>query len=857
MLDHRFVFAATRLSFGLFVLMTSLYCLLAYIPFTYYHFLQFSHLTWVTAFVRLHPFLYWLALGPLAASMWGDLRGERTRRLTLEFLIVHAAAGLLLVTRPLLPALQNDYISLIWSLVWLFPLVWMAVLDYGSYLKPAQWPPLRGDAIRGPFRAALLSGLFLSLVYAAIFLINSSASEKDDFNPGEKIVAIGVSLTSHMAIFAFLFVMLGIIRAISKRFSNASRAEFFLSGLLACMLCALVVRRLVLPTLTMSNLAADFYSAAVSGALFFFLTGIKLRFVSGAASDGGGGIGLLLSALAPRRLASVPARAFWLALLAAMAYAVPALVARNDWDFLIQKLVTLAVWAMTFAFFYSTSPREKPSRFPSGFILAAAVISFGVYRGIDASQAYIPGLFGDGTLNVRATLDRYSGYDLSFKVAREIITPPPDDDQFYSLLQANTSLPQSLAVDPVQVELAPKASTEMREKPHIFLFVIDSLRQDYLSPYNERVDFTPAIADFARESAVMKNSFTRYSGTALAQPSIWVGGLMLHKQYVTPFYPMNSLQKLIDEEGYQSYISVDKILSVLLRPSPEIVKLDRDLSEATNDRGRSEYKYDFCRTLSELQAKLDGREDKGRPAFAYTQPQNLHISVLLEHPAADDRQYPKGFSTKYASQVRRLDACFGEFIDFLKSRGMYDNSIVILTSDHGDALGEEGRWGHSTWIFPEVMRIPLLIHLPESMRRETVWEPDAIAFSTDITPSLYYLLGRRPIARNKVFGRPLFTKTLQEQAGYANDSYLVCSSYGPAYGILKDNGRSFYIIDGVDQREYFFDLGEDPAGRRNLLNAQVRAENQALIRDGIRSINEFYNFGTKQEVASLDRAAGR
>jgi arylsulfatase A-like enzyme len=51
-----------------------------------------------------------------------------------------------------------------------------------------------------------------------------------------------------------------------------------------------------------------------------------------------------------------------------------------------------------------------------------------------------------------------------------------------------------------------------------------------------------------------------------------------------------------------------------------------------------------------------------------------------------------GFFPAVASSIRRIDGCLGSFIDFLKRTNRYDNSIVILTADHGDSLGEEGRW---------------------------------------------------------------------------------------------------------------------------------------------------------------------
>ena len=76
--------------------------------------------------------------------------------------------------------------------------------------------------------------------------------------------------------------------------------------------------------------------------------------------------------------------------------------------------------------------------------------------------------------------------------------------------------------------------------------LVDSLRRDYLSPYNPKVTFTPATQAFAEESVVFERAFTRYGATGLSVPALWAGGMLLHKQYIKPFAPMNALEKLLD-----------------------------------------------------------------------------------------------------------------------------------------------------------------------------------------------------------------------------------------------------------------------------------------------------------------------
>jgi arylsulfatase A-like enzyme len=65
--------------------------------------------------------------------------------------------------------------------------------------------------------------------------------------------------------------------------------------------------------------------------------------------------------------------------------------------------------------------------------------------------------------------------------------------------------------------------------------------------------------------------------------------------------------------------------------------------------------------------------------------------------------------------VHRIDGCFGAFVDDLKRRGLYDSSIVVVTADHGDSLGEAGRWGHAYTVFPEILRVPFIARLPKPL----------------------------------------------------------------------------------------------------------------------------------------------
>ena len=190
----------------------------------------------------------------------------------------------------------------------------------------------------------------------------------------------------------------------------------------------------------------------------------------------------------------------------------------------------------------------------------------------------------------------------------------------------------------------------------------------------------------------------------------------------------------------------------------------------------------------------------------------------------------------YASRLRRIDGCFPyNFVQALKTKGIYDNSIVVLTADHGDSLGEQGRWGHAYTIFPEIMRVPLIIHLPKGWSEKYQSNPEALAFNSDVTPSLYYLLGHRPIQNSELLGKPLFTERREELNAYKHENYLVSSSYAAVYGVLSNEGRFLYTADAVNLKESWFDLSEAQPMARSVTSS-MRVTYEKMIREKIELI---------------------
>ena len=825
---------ALRTGVAFTFLLTSLWALLAYIPFTYQQVHKGKLIPALNAFGKAQPAVYWMLLIAVGIifciePLPSGIRQRGAMRLRKLFWYIHVPLGVLFVVHPIFGAMENGASSYVWALGMFEPIIYLSVIVFREQWSTIEWGPKPTYGEPHVFGAACASAMFLSLVYFGLANFRVTQS----LTPLQRALAITSSFTTHLVVFAFLFIALNLMSVVAAWFKNPSRMMFVFCHTFGAWVVVLLVENLVFPSISFTSGASEGYAWALGGSLAIFAAGVSVLIRKSKPAPVENGFDLAFWVRKPLEpgLPRWWLAAFGAALLASVAIGLALASSKNDWNHLFQKLTALIIWVAVFRLFYAVSRWKMPfAPAGTGRFLLMALALLPVHRLLEAGERSLWQKTGSKETFSRF-LDGYAGYDPSFKLVRDSMSTVVVDSSFYQFMARNTNLPRSTRVEPVDIQLASGSVPLTEAPPHIFMFVVDSLRRDYLSPYNSRVEFTPRIQQFAAESVVMNNAFTRYGGTGLSEPSIWVGGAMIHKQYVMPFAPMNSLQKLLEAHSYQAFITRDSILQTVVTPWAKLKELDTK-SETME--------LDFCNSVAELESNLDAAQSG--PVFAYTQPQNIHISVISRQggKSIDDGTY-NGFYAPYASRVRRLDGCFGGFIDKLKARGLYDTSLVVVTADHGDSLGEQGRWGHAYTIFPEILRIPLIVHLPKAWQQKYQAAPDKLSFNSDITPSLYYMLGHRPIQKSELLGKPLFMERKEDLFGYQQDNYLVSSSYAAVYGIVSGEGRYLYTADAVNLKDSWFDLSEaQPAARA--VTTSMRATYEKMIRQKIELISRFYKF---------------
>jgi arylsulfatase A-like enzyme len=344
---------------------------------------------------------------------------------------------------------------------------------------------------------------------------------------------------------------------------------------------------------------------------------------------------------------------------------------------------------------------------------------------------------------------------------------------------------------------------------HVVLISLDTCRADHLSCYGYKRKTTPNIDALARKGYLFGNTTTTIPLTLPAHTSMFTGTIPPHHgrhENKDPYFDPShvTLAGLLKEKGYSTGAFVG---SQILNGSLGL------------DRGFDVYDDEF--------AEKDASERRGaevnRAAFDWLEKQKNDPVFLFLHyyDPHDEYDPPEPFASKfkesaYAGEIAYADHCIGEVIAKLKKLGMYKSSLIIVTGDHGEMLGEHGEAGHMYFIYESAMKVPMVYKLPESSKGQKI---DDIAGIIDIVPTVCDLLGIEPPA-------PIEGKSL---AGYFSDTpvededrYMYCESLYPTkYGgnsLLGLVGEKWKYIQTT--RPELYDLEKDPGEETNLVDAE-------------------------------------
>ncbi|MBW2495026.1 MAG: sulfatase [Deltaproteobacteria bacterium] len=324
----------------------------------------------------------------------------------------------------------------------------------------------------------------------------------------------------------------------------------------------------------------------------------------------------------------------------------------------------------------------------------------------------------------------------------------------------------------VPVETADHAEIPWRSERsiNVVLISLDTLRADHLGIYAHAHETSPNIDDFFASGAVFTNAYASSPWTLPSHASMMSGqhsstnGSRIHPLTTPRFYidPISeatvTLAEVFRAAGYRTagftgggYVSpefgFDQGFDVYESTESTRMKeaLDRALPWLSADRDEpfflflhayDVHRYDPPELLGETPAReYDGplKWLRERDALAIERGANQHDLGELEEA---DLAYLR---LLYDSEILNVDRQLSRLFSMLEDSDLLDRTVVLLTSDHGEAFGEHaGAIGHAESFYEGVMRVPLLIRAPG---QPTAVRPRDLVQIVDIAPSLLELAG--------------------------------------------------------------------------------------------------------------------
>ncbi|MFH5834393.1 sulfatase, partial [Halalkalibaculum sp. DA384] len=188
----------------------------------------------------------------------------------------------------------------------------------------------------------------------------------------------------------------------------------------------------------------------------------------------------------------------------------------------------------------------------------------------------------------------------------------------------------------------------------------------------------------------------------------------------------------------------------------------------------------------------------------------------------------------YLATIRTLDENVGRLLEYLKAEGLYENTLVVYTSDQGFYMGEHG-WFDKRFIYEQSMRTPLLMKFPEGMA--TREEVDELVQNIDWAPTLLELAGVEVPAGMQ--GQSLLPLVQNEDDQWRDALYYHYYEFPNEhmvkkhYGLRTDRYKLIHFYDDIEVWE-LYDLQEDPMELNNLYGQPEYAQRTRELKERLR-----------------------
>jgi len=304
---------------------------------------------------------------------------------------------------------------------------------------------------------------------------------------------------------------------------------------------------------------------------------------------------------------------------------------------------------------------------------------------------------------------------------------------------------------------------------NVLFIMVDTLRAERLGSYGYERDTSPVLDGLANSGVRFERHLAQSTWTKSSMVSLWTGlypartGITRYDNVIPGAARMAA--ELLREAGFQTIglwrngwvspsFGFDQGFEVYQRPiasplPPNLRRENPTLSEKGTDQSLIDVAVEFLR--------VSGRQRW----FLY-----LHLMDLHEYIYdAESALFGSSHSDLYDNSLLWTDGSIGLLLEALSELGQLENTLIAVTSDHGEAFRERGFEGHARDVYRETTEVPFLLSLPFRLDPGVVVE--ARTQNVDVWPTIFDLLGLE--APEGIDGRSRLPDILSSAAGQRPD----------------------------------------------------------------------------------------
>jgi arylsulfatase A-like enzyme len=350
---------------------------------------------------------------------------------------------------------------------------------------------------------------------------------------------------------------------------------------------------------------------------------------------------------------------------------------------------------------------------------------------------------------------------------------------------------------------------ELQNRPlkNVILIVLESVGSHYLTVYDKASNVTPRLAAEARNAIIFDNYYSPVGWTAYAMTSILYAIQPPIKRYNTTNFTLNrfsipSVAAILKERGYSTVFMASgdphwASKGILDSDMFDVIRTGRELTHAKDHTSwgvRDEYLFQDIREFI--------NENNEKPFFLLAWTDQTH------HPYKMSKKEEKknnGGKERYLKIIKEVDKHIGKLFDFLRDKQLSNDTLVIITGDHGEAFGKlHGTSGHGFTVYDEEVKVPLILWNPRLFKQE--YRLPTVGSHVDLAPTILDLLGES--IPTEWHGTSLFMPERSPR------SYFFAAAWGKyLLGVREDEWK--YIVDARLGTEEFYNLQNDPDEQNN------------------------------------------